>query len=235
MSETTQTLLTAQTEWLTGESLLCGLLGKLLYTLPERDWYRALVAEDVFAELPLATDQPDVIAGWQRLQAWRVGLGAGLSDEAFEAISADYYQLFLGPGAMKAPLWESVYFNDEHLLFQEQTSQVRHWYEAFGLQSTNTNHEPEDHLGLELNFLAHLASRGLEALDAGEPAALDELLTAQRQFLRSHLLVWVAPWSSLVEQRARTPFWPAIAQLTHGALTAVAAHLETVAPAGVNG
>ena len=216
---------TEQADWLTGELLLFGLLGRLLYTLPERDWYRSLVADDVFAELPLPADQPDVAAALQRLQAWRGGLGGQLADDAFAALQADYNRLFVGPGPAEAPLWESVYFNDERMLFQEQTAQVRHWYEAFGLQRTSTAREPEDHLGLELSFLAHLAAQSLQALDEQRPAALDELLSAQRQFLRDHPLRWVPAWHGLVEGQARTDFWRAIAQLTHGALHVVADHL----------
>ncbi len=216
---------TDKTEWLTGEWLLFGLLGKLLYTLPERNWYRNLVADDVFAELPMAADQPDVMAALQRVRAWRTGLSGKLSDDAFDALQADYNQLFVGPGPAGAPLWESVYFNDERLLFQEQTAQVRHWYESFGLERMSTAREPEDHLGLELAFLAHLAARGLQALEDQRPAALDELLTAQRQFLCDHPLRWVPAWQGLVEQKSRTDFWRAVAQLINGALQVVASYL----------
>ncbi len=227
-------LSTEQTEWLTGEWLLLAMLGKLLYTLPERDWYRSLVADDVFAELPLADDQPDVMAAWQRLRAWRAGLSGELSDETFDTLQADYNRLFVGPGPAGAPLWESVYFNDERMLFQEQTAQVRHWYESFGLERVSAAREPEDHLGLELAFLAHLAAQGLQALEDQRPAALDELLAAQRQFLSEHPLRWAPAWQGLVEQQARTEFWRAIAQLIHGALQVVAGHLggEGAAEAG---
>lgn len=225
LDTTFSSLATEETEWLTGEWLLLGVLGKLLYTLPERDWYRSLVADEVFAELPLAADQPDVTAAVQRLRAWRAGLSGELSADTFDALQADYYRLFVGPGPVGAPLWESVYFNDERLLFQEQTAQVRHWYESFGLERVSATREPEDHLGLELAFLAHLAAQGLQALENQQPAALAELLAAQRQFLAEHPLRWVSAWHGLVEQKARTDFWRAVAQLTAGALQVVAGHL----------
>jgi putative dimethyl sulfoxide reductase chaperone len=231
MSDITRTVLSSeQTEWFTGELLLFGLLGKLLYTPPECDWYCRLVAEDVFAELPLAVDQPDVAAALQRLQTWRAGLAGQLSDDTFDTLRADYNRLFFGPGRVEAALWESVYFNDERMLFQEQTAQVRHWYERYGLEPTSATREPEDHLGLELAFLAQLAAKGLQALDDQRPAEVDELLAAQRLFLADHPLRWVPTWYGLVEQQARTEFWRAIAQLIHGALQAVAGHLEVERP-----
>ncbi|MEP7356512.1 MAG: molecular chaperone TorD family protein [Anaerolineales bacterium] len=219
-----------QAEWFTGELLLFGLLGKLLYTLPEAGWYRSLVAEDVFADLPFAADQSDAAAAVQRLQTWRAGLGADLGDEAFDALQVDYNRLFAGPGHILAPLWESVHFSEERMLFQEQTSQVRHWYERFGLAPSSAVREPEDHLGLELAFLAQLAAMGLKALDEQRPAEVDQLLAAQHQFLREHPLRWVPTWYGLVEQNARTEFWRAVAQLTNGAVQAVADHLDWERP-----
>jgi len=219
-----------QAEWLTGELLLFGLLGKLFYTVPEYDWYRRLVAEDVFAELPMAAEQPDIAAALQRLQAWRAGLNGQLSEETFDTLRADYNRLFFGPGQMEAPLWESVHFNEERLQFQEQTVQVRHWYQRFGLMPTSTAREREDHLGLELAFLAQLASLGLQALDNGQPGDVEELLAAQHQFVVEHPLQWVPTWRGLVERQARTPFWRSIAQLTLGALQAVRGHLDLERP-----
>jgi TorA maturation chaperone TorD len=215
-----------QVEWFTGEVLLFGLLGKLLYTFPDYDWYRQLVAEDLFAELPLAVDQPDIAAALQRLQVWRTGLNGQLSEEIFHALRADYNRLFFGPGQIEAPLWESVHFNEERLVFQEQTIQVRHWYQRFGLEPASAAREPEDHLGLELTFIAQLAAQGLQALDSQQPAEVVELLAAQRQFVAEHPLQWVPTWSRLVDQQARTEFWRAIAQLTLGALQAVRGHLD---------
>lgn len=231
MSDSARAVMSSdQAEWFTGEALLFGLLGKLLYAVPEYDWYRRLVAEDVFGELPLAAEQPDIAAARQRLRAWRASLNGELSEDAFDALRADYNRLFFGPGQIEAPLWESVHFNEERLLFQEQTAQVRRWYERYGLAPVSTAREPEDHLGLELAFIAQLAAQGLQALDSQPPAAVAELLAAQRQFLAEHPLQWVPTWYGLVDRQARTEFWRAIAQLTLGALRAVADQLDRERP-----
>jgi TorA maturation chaperone TorD len=228
MSDSARAVISSeQVEWFTAEVLLFGLLGKLLYTVPDYDWYRRLVDEDVFGELPLAADQPDVAAAWQRLQAWRAGLNGELSQDTFDALRSDYNRLFFGPGQIQAPLWESVHFNEERLLFQEQTAQVRHWYERFGLEPASTAREPEDHLGLELAFVAQLAAQALQALDTQQPAEAVALLAAQRQFLAEHPLQWVPTWYGLVDRQARTEFWRAIAQLILGALQAVADHIDS--------
>ncbi len=211
----------ADNEWaevLTGQMLFAGLLGKLWYQCPDRDWYAQLLAEDVFGEAPFAGEQPDVAAGLDLLRAWQMQLGAGGLDAVFDELAADYAHLFLGPGALLAPPWESVYFNDERLVFQVQTSQVRAWYRRFGLEAANDGREPEDHIGLELAFVAHLSGLGLTALEAGDDAAFTETLEALRAFLNTHLLKWAPAWCRQVEAGASTAFYQAAARITRGVL-----------------
>ena len=50
------------------------------------------------------------------------------------------------------------------MIFQEQTLHVRQWYSRFGLQVVKLHKEPDDHIGLELEFVAHLANLALQAI-----------------------------------------------------------------------
>ena len=82
-----------------------------------------------------------------------------------------------------APPWESVYFSPDRLVFQQETFQVRAWYTRFGLQSANHNKEPDDHISVELEFVAHLAELGLRALQACDRERFHETPEAQSGFL----------------------------------------------------
>lgn len=211
---------------LVGEALACGLISKALYDYPDSAWLQTLIDEDVFAVAPFAETQPETVAGLTLLQGWSAAHRGGLSQTALNDLRADYTRLFIGTGTPKAALWESVYFNEDRLLFQEQTAQVRRWYRQFGLEVQRLNQEPDDHLGLELAFLAHLAQIGLAALEQGQEATLDQLLAAQREFLAAHPLRWVATWYDQVQQHARTDFYRGIARLTVGVLTELAATFD---------
>ena len=125
-----------------------------------------MIAEDIFAEVPFASEQPDVIAGLNLLQQWSQANRGGISPDAFDAIRIDNTRLFLGPGKVLAAPWESVHFTEERLVFQQQTLQVRGWYSRFGLEVIKLHQEPDDHIGLELEFLAHLANLGLQSLES---------------------------------------------------------------------
>lgn len=224
----------AERDWstiLAGEALMFGLLSKALYAEPDRTWLQSLVDEDLFTDTPFAGSQPDVQAGLALLREWSAAWHNGAAGEALDGLQADYTRLFVGPGKVVAPPWESIYFNDERLLFQAQTLQVRAWYLRYGLQAANMGKEPDDHVGLELSFIAHLAQLGLKAVEQEQPAALDDALDAQRRFLLEHLLYWAPAWCDIVISSARTRFYRGIALLAQGALAELAALLH-VEPGG---
>jgi putative dimethyl sulfoxide reductase chaperone len=205
-------------ERLTGEILFCGLLSKALYTYPEKAWLNDLIAQDVFAEVPFGVGQADITVGMEILQKWSAENRGDVFDQAFDTLEADYMHLFVGPGKLLAPLWESVYADEERMLFQEVTLQVRAWYLRFGLQTANLYHEPDDHIGIEFGFLAHLAQLSLQALQAGDNRQFDALLQAQRDFLGEHMLRWVPVWARDVQADARTGLYRGLAHLACGAL-----------------
>jgi TorA maturation chaperone TorD len=217
-----------ESDWgtiLTSEMLLLGLLGKLLYQEPEQNWFRSLIEGEVFEEAPLTLHNSDARRGFALLQSWSQGRQCRLGEEGFDLLCSDYTRLFIGPGRVLAPPWESVYFNDERLTFQKQTLQVRGWYRNFGLRAEKIYKEPDDHIGLELAFLSHLAQLGLAALEKQDETEFERLLKAQRHFLEGHPLKWVSLWSQQVEEHAHTDFYCGIALLTKGALLEMASIL----------
>lgn len=223
------TQINASIDWattLTGEILLFGLLGKLLYTDLDREWLQSLIEQDVFAESPFGEGQADVQRGLAYLQAWSQENKSGISDENFMALQTDYTRLFVGIKKVLAPLWESVHLNKKPMVFQEETLQVRNWYRRFGLESEKLNREPDDHIGLELALIAHIARLGLEAWEQNDESAFQELLVAQKAFVETHLGRWALRWCGQVEQHARTDFYLGLAHLTRGSILALADILE---------
>lgn len=68
----------------------------------------------------------------------------------------DAMHLFGTLGRPLAEPHESVWLSREHLLFEEQTLQVRACYRRYGLGLVDQGREPDDHIGFELLFLAEL-------------------------------------------------------------------------------
>ena len=226
--------MTKPSDWttdLTGELLLLGLLSKLTYTEPDEALLHPLLEADIFAEAPLGADFAETAQGLALLSGWLAAQNGELTTAALKELQADYTALFLGPGKMLAPLWESVYFSEERLVFQERTLAVREWYRRFGLEPEKLYREPDDHIGLELSFMARLAGLALEALEMGDQAEFEKLIASQKEFFRAHLLQWGPAWAELVIQYARTDFYRGLGYLTLGALQAAARLFELPVPA----
>jgi TorA maturation chaperone TorD len=161
------------------------------------------------------------------LQSWAQANQPVLTDAEFDNLRVDMTHLFSGLGKVKAPPWESVHFGQHRLVFQERTRQVRVWYRRYGLEVENPYVEPDDHIGLELAFLAHLAKLSIQCLDGPEGTArFEQLLEAQKAFLQEHLLGWVFIWVGQLQKHSKTSFYQGLALLTRGAVLHLAGLLD---------
>jgi putative dimethyl sulfoxide reductase chaperone len=203
---------------LTAEALVCGLLARTLYEAPEKAWIGRLIEEDVFAEIPFAGAQPDVRTGLALLREWSASQRGRLADDELGALEADFNRLFVGPAKVLAAPWESAYVERERMLFQRTTYAVRDWYARFGLERSSPFNEPEDHLGMELGFVAHLALAAAQALRDGNGDRAEELIDARQCFLAEHPLRWAPNWCRDVEKHARTGFYRGIARIIRGVM-----------------
>ena len=216
---------------LTGETLLFSLLGKILYQIPAQEWLQPLVDNEVFTEAPFAETQPDVLKGLALLEKWSHAYQQdSQSNDLFKELQVDYTNLFTGMRKFPVAPWESVYFSDERLVFQTQTMDVRAWYRRYGLEVQKLHQEPDDHIGLELMFIAHLAQLALAALEAGKELEFEQALDAQRGFLSKHISQWVPLWCEQMLEYARTDFYRGLTLVIRGALLELGRILETPLP-----
>lgn len=123
----------------------------------------------------------------------------------------DYTRLFTGLEKTLAPPYASIYLGRERIVFDAETLEVRGWYRRYGLKSRHRHNEPDDHIGLELSFLAHLCRLGAEA---DEFSRRESLLKDMHRFLSQHVMTWVPDFFALVKKHAETPFYTGWAYLT---------------------
>lgn len=101
---------------------------------------------------------------------------------------------------------------------QEARDQVLEVYHANGLRKVETLTEPEDHIALELEFMAHLCHETQQALCNRDWPAISALLNAQLDFLTKHLLNWTPAFCADIEKYAATAFYQGIGTITRGYL-----------------
>ncbi|MBU9847127.1 Tat proofreading chaperone DmsD [Rahnella ecdela] len=127
----------------------------------------------------------------------------GQIHQSEESFGDAFQRLFVGPYALPAPPWGSVYLDKESVVFGDSTLVLRQWMRENGIEPHLTQAEPEDHIGLLLMMAAWLAENS--------PALLNEFLTM-------HLLPWAGRYLELLRQKAEHPFYVGVAVLAESTL-----------------
>ena len=126
-------------------------------------------------------------------------------------LKGEYTALFIGPNKLVAPPWESVYVNKARVILQESTLKVREFYRRHQLLPANYPRVADDHLAIELDFMAKLSKRVEESEDVS-------LLKEQLEFLDSHLLRWVPQFATDIQSSKTHRMYPFMAKITETAL-----------------
>jgi TorA maturation chaperone TorD len=129
-------------------------------------------------------------------------LTAPLRTEQRDELAADYAAIYLNHDYSASP-YESVWLDEENLVMQAPMFQVREFYKRHGLGVADWRNRSDDHLVVELLFIARL----LQNVQA------DALMEAAR-FMDAHLLRWLPRFGERVAKRCATPFYAAAAWLT---------------------
>lgn len=187
----------------------------LVYTLLAR-LFRKEVDEGLLETLKggavFETDDADLAAGLDLMRGYLASPEASTLD-----LARDYAKAFCGAGSTKrnsAYPFESVYTSENGMLMQEARDEVLKWYHRFGLSKSADWNDCEDHLGLELEFVAYLAGMCRDAAQRGDAARAEELAAAQRDFVRDHLANWLPEFDRDADHKARTGFYRGLARFT---------------------
>jgi len=128
-----------------------------------------------------------------------------------ERISALYQALF--GGAVLVPPYEGSYELDP-IRQGRQLADVAAFYRAFGAEAHGPAAERPDHAGCELEFLAFLELRRLQALDEGDEAGAALVDGIAATFLHDHAGRWLPTFFGEVrEAAAQAPVYRTLAAL----------------------
>lgn len=209
------------TETLQAYQALCAFCSWALYADPAEETMRGMVQDRaMFSEAPFTQVAPDASHALVELFD-----GAAQSPEAFadfmHQVHLDRTYLFFMTGSSKASPYESVWRSEDETLFGPRTLEVRAMYKRGGLVFEHAANEPDDHIGLEFSFVAHL----LHAAAQGDEAALPLL----REFLAEHLLAFGPDCLARIAERDHGTYFRAVCGIATGTLEALAAELEVTA------
>jgi len=166
---------------------------------------------------PTECGEDEIGEGYRMIENYLQHLGG----DPLTDLAVDYARVFLGAGIAgddAAYPYESVYTSPKRLIMQDARDQVLEIYRAKDLNKEEMLDFPEDHIALELEFMAYLCHETQDAIVAEDWPKISSCLKEQMDFLTQHLLNWVPAFCDDAEKFAGTDFYKAIAKVTNGYL-----------------
>lgn len=181
------------------------LLAGLLSAAPTQDQLAALRGKDLLCSLRRRLQE----CGLQDLpELGELAAAIGTTADEWGAVRREFNRLFLGPGKLPAPPWESVYLSPDRLVMQEPAREVLREYVDAGVGYDGMMGCPPDHVAKELGFMATLIQLAVDR--PGDEAMLRE---RQQRFVQDHLLRWVPRFCADLEGAPSARFYRIVARM----------------------
>lgn len=145
--------------------------------------------------------------------------------ESDSAVWQDQNALYGIAASAKVSPFESVHLGEDHLVFDERTLDVRRAYAQVGLQAPRLGREPDDHIGLEMDFLARCCLEVLDALEVPDTRRAEAIMASAEQFTREHLAQWAPQMLTSAMEEANSAWVKGMQMLSLGALEKWAADI----------
>lgn len=179
---------------------------KVLLDAPEKEYMNGVKENlELFNDWPFSSSE-DSVKGLKLIKDFM----EKYSEEVFPVVLDNFNKLFIGPGHLFAPPWESVYKEDDHTIFGESTLQVRKRYKKQGIEINNMHREPDDHMGYECAYLNVLLAEAASVDDNTELKA--EIV----DFIQTHPMSWVNEFTEKMIDNSVTDFYKGIAYMLRG-------------------
>lgn len=179
------------------------LLASLQSIEPTVEILRDLQENDFPAGLGLRLQSPIGKQAVELMQRALAAIGDSPAQTVIDELAVDFAAIYLNFSFRTSPC-ESVWCDKDGLTHQTPMFQVREWYKNYGLAAENWRVFADDHLVLQLKFIAYLFK-----LDEKQ-----ETLRESARFMDEHLLRWIGKFAQKVENRCATPYFAALTRIT---------------------
>jgi len=137
---------------------------------------------------------------------------------SFPQLSKEYLRLFVGPGHIPCPPYESVHRKDRPkfergLVMGPSASDVRRTYSQAGVDIAKKFTDLPDHVAVEMEFMHFLCSQELKSAEAGNLQQAEKMRAMQRKFLEEHIKPWIETFADSVTESTTSPFYKDAANL----------------------
>lgn len=175
-------------EELQGEIYLYNILRRLFLAEPSRELIVELQA------LPHQQGDDPAIHGLMLMVAAAKQNGSRL-DVWLEELAVEFTRVFVGPLNPLAVPYASFYLSQSRQLMTDETIEVRKRYLDAGMAINELYSLPDDHVGIELEFLYYLASEAASQMQQGHQEEAAIFQTRKSDFITSHMSLWIPQFS----------------------------------------
>jgi len=137
-------------------------------------------------------------------------------DALSEELAIEYARLFIGPLNPPAIPYASFYLSESRLLMTDETIDVRKKYLDAGMAVKELYRIPDDHIGIELEFIYYLTQKIIEAREQGQSEEASRLLKLREEFLWLHFSKWAPKFADAVIASAKGRFYQGAALALKG-------------------
>ena len=128
------------------------------------------------------------------------------AEDVYEKIHDEYTRLFIGPGRLPAPPYESMYRDNK--MHGPSLLELKQFYREVGIERYDYA-EPEDNIAFELRFMNYLGEKMLHE-------NMTKYLELQKRFMDEHLLKWVPVFCDDLFASDLSDLYKGIAKFTKG-------------------
>lgn len=166
---------------------------------------RILLQELDVETLKIIKNDPMIMDFLPQFQTWKP-----LEQESEKKLLEEYLNPdFVNLSVLHLIPYESFYTREDQMIETGGANPVTDIYSAYDfiVDYEAARAVSSDHIGVETEFMHHLAKAELKALEENDAQAVRELREVQREFLNKHLLRWAPLYLLNMKYEARTPLY----------------------------
>lgn len=137
-------------------------------------------------------------------------------DEYQNDLSLEFARLFIGPKNPPAIPYASFYLSESKTIMSNVTIDVRKMYLDAGMAVQNLYSIPDDHIGIELEFLQYLTEKIIDLFEHGRREDASRLYEMREAFLNDHIASWIPYFADKVIESTQEDFYKGAACILNG-------------------
>jgi len=167
---------------------------------PSKELFEVLFSQETEDQLAILGKDCEALNALSELFS---SLKAQNHEQLVSDLGCEYVRLFIGPGNLSVPPWESIHITGKQLMFQKETLDVRNAYRVEGFLPVGYPSVADDHIAIEASFMQKLAEKSVKAFLSNDLEECIRLLDVQKNFLERHLSRWLPKYSRQLSELNR--------------------------------